>query len=74
MKSKIKCKGCTHLKYLSHPEDYCYMFEKKPEIVPCKQHDKFKEEREVMKELILKQPNILSLFVHIFNQKVKNDS
>jgi hypothetical protein len=71
MGNKKNCKGCNHLKFLSYPEDYCYMFEKKPEITPCKQHDKFKEEREVMKELILKQPNILNLFIHIFNRNNK---
>jgi hypothetical protein len=64
MSNKKDCNGCSHLKYLSYPEDYCYMFEKKPETeLPCKQHDKFKEDREIVKQIFLKHPDILKLYL-----------
>ena len=37
------CRGCKHIHYTS--SGFCYMFENRPEILPCAQHDKYAEQR-----------------------------
>ena len=39
------CEGCRFIEP-SFVEEFCYMFEKAPEKLPCAQHDKYKELRE----------------------------
>ena len=51
------CSGCQHIQ--SDNKTGCYMFEKKPDVLPCGQHDMFKEEREMTAKMILKNPLIL---------------
>lgn len=40
---KAECKGCRHITHKTY--EYCYMFEHKPERLPCAQHDMYSEQR-----------------------------
>lgn len=59
---KEECLGCSHSE---HPEgnNYCYMFQKAPEILPCMQHDKFAELRKCTGRLITDHPEILAMMI-----------
>ena len=39
-----RCNGCKHQNDRAN-DDWCYMFEKRPDNLPCGQHDKFAELR-----------------------------
>lgn len=57
-----KCFDCSHSK---NPdlENYCYMFETAPNILPCGQHDKFKMERQKTGQLVAGHPEILAMMM-----------
>lgn len=57
-----ECSDCSHNRDIE-PRNYCYMFEKKPKVLPCGQHDKFKKRREMTGKLIIKHPEILALMI-----------
>jgi len=46
-----KCSGCEHS--INRDDGYCYMFEKKPKVVPCGQHDKYGEDRKMTADLLI---------------------
>ncbi len=52
-----KCKGCKHI--TDNGNEFCYMFLKAPEVLPCGQHDKYKLERELTGRLIKKNPSLI---------------
>jgi hypothetical protein len=54
---KELCKGCGHLA-CTERGNYCYMFEKAPENLPCGQHDKYKAQRERNGKLLLNNPSL----------------
>jgi hypothetical protein len=53
------CSGCKHQGTPSNT-DFCYMFEDKPDILPCGQHDKYKEHRQLTGRMIRRNPFIYS--------------
>lgn len=57
-----KCLGCKHSKEKDEG-NYCYMFEKAPDILPCGQHDKFAEARKMTGQLITEHPEILAMMI-----------
>ncbi len=54
-----KCEGCQHNRPSS--TDYCYMFEAKPEKLPCGQHDKYKDMRQATGRLLRVSPFLVHL-------------
>lgn len=58
-----ECLDCTHSKQREDNGNYCYMFEKSPEHLPCGQHDKFAEARRLTGNLIRKNPAILAMMI-----------
>jgi len=60
------CLDCKHSK---HPEEnnYCYMFEKAPEKLPCGQHDMYKKLRDENGKIIL---NMMKIFDYIKRPEV----
>jgi len=57
-----ECLDCSHSKHADEV-NYCYMFEKAPETLPCGQHDKFAEVRKMTGRLITKHPEILAMMI-----------
>ena len=53
-----ECAGCEHAGMTK--TGYCYMFDKKPETVPCAQHTKYKAQRQQTARAIRKNPMLLS--------------
>lgn len=51
------CNGCEHKEDIK--SQWCYMFEKQPDILPCCQHDKYKEQCQIMGRKIRENPSIL---------------
>jgi hypothetical protein len=54
--------GCRH-QGKGEGSDYCYMFRKAPDKLPCGQHDKFAVERKVIGSLVTKRPEILAMII-----------
>lgn len=55
MVNSIDCKGCHGCKHRRNiSKQWCYMFDKKPNTLPCGQHDKFKLYRKITGNLIYK--------------------
>jgi len=51
------CEGCKHI--TNRTDEFCYMFKKAPEVLPCGQHDKYELQRRITGELIRKNPAYL---------------
>ena len=56
------CADCSH-RPVGAPGDWCYMFQRAPDRLPCTQHDKFAPERAAMASLLKKNPAILTAMV-----------
>jgi hypothetical protein len=56
------CFGCNHMLGAGNNQ-WCYMFEAPPDILPCAQHDKFSGERQIMGSLICRHPEILAMMI-----------
>ena len=52
-----ECKGCRHA--VTECDGFCYMFEEKPERLPCGQHDKFKAQRDANAKIFAKNPKLV---------------
>lgn len=57
-----KCRGCRHDIPTDH--NFCYMFEKQPEQLPCGQHDKYDQMRKAFGKLLLKNPFLMHLVIN----------
>ena len=56
------CDGCQW-QHAGEAGNYCYMFLDAPVMLPCTQHDKFKETREMLSAVVRKRPEILAMMV-----------
>lgn len=54
------CDGCQ-FQNEGDPGSWCYMFNGRPAMLPCSQHDKFKETRDMIAAVIRKRPEILTM-------------
>lgn len=57
-----KCDGCRH--NIPSSTDFCYMFEKEPEELPCGQHDKYYQMRKAFGRLLLKNPFLMHMVIN----------
>ena len=57
----IGCDGCRHIN--NDGKDYCYMFREQPNVIPCAQHDKFKNDRKLTGRLVTEHPEILAMMI-----------
>lgn len=56
------CNGCQW-QHLGEPGSWCYMFGTRPIMLPCTQHDKFKETREMIAAVIQRKPEVLNVML-----------
>lgn len=69
MKAEIKCAAtcldCDGCQWQQErdSDNWCYMFTHRPAMLPCTQHNKFKETRDMIAGFIRKRPAILSMIV-----------
>ena len=56
------CDGCQW-QHAGEAGNYCYMFQSAPIMLPCTQHDKFKETRDMLSAVVRKRPAILAMMV-----------
>lgn len=54
------CDGCQW-QHEGESGDWCYMFGYRPVMLPCTQHDKFKETRDMISAVVRKRPEILAM-------------
>jgi hypothetical protein len=58
------CDGCSGCSWAEkHSGGWCHMFKHAPDELPCSQHDKFAVEREVMNEMVRRNPAVINLLV-----------
>lgn len=57
------CNGCKHKGLATTETCFCYMFDNKPEIIPCGQHDKYEVERRLTGAMMRKHPFMTQLLV-----------
>ena len=57
------CEGCQwqRTEEPGQPGNWCYMFEKAPDPLPCGQHDRFADVRAVTQKMIKQNPALLVL-------------
>jgi len=57
------CSACDGCQWQDRGENgnYCYMFETPPIMLPCTQHDKFKDARDMIASIVRDRPEILAL-------------
>ena len=61
------CDGCQWQRE-GEPGNWCYMFEHRPQMLPCTQHDKFKETRDMISAVVRKRPEILTMMVMAYSE------
>lgn len=57
------CTGCRFIQYEKDEGNYCYMFEKAPDKLPCGQHDKFKELVKANGEILRRNPLLFAAII-----------
>ncbi len=59
------CSACAGCQWRDQGADgnWCYMFKAAPIMLPCTQHDKFKDTRDMISVVVRKRPEILTLMV-----------
>ena len=59
-----ECKECQYA-FTKEKDLFCYMFKDKPNVIPCKQHDKFIAERKIMSMLFKKYPIQMKFMLNV---------
>lgn len=54
-----KCNGCTH-RDNAEPENFCYMFQRAPDRLPCGQHDMYADKRRETARRFHRNPMLLA--------------
>lgn len=57
--ASTECAGCQYSTWPTAAGSWCYLFYRKPETLPCAQHDRFAPQRKTMEALIAKHPAVL---------------
>jgi len=59
--NSLTCSACNGCKHQNESSDgWCYMFNNRPEDLPCGQHDKYEAQRAVISKLASKYPLYLT--------------